>query len=130
MTRVKFGGASVWKTYGLCGSWSDDMRKQHILIEGVSGAEVCHRRKAVTMGLSDHPDSSRILEALGRCLPLEPEFSGRVFRSSDAVYSDDANVVSGEGSFRYGGRWTPKGAFACVYTSLDPSTVRQEFVES
>lgn len=48
-----------------------------------------------------------------------------VYRSAGPEYANTADLVSGEGSRRYGGRWNPAGV-AAVYGSLTPQTAMEE----
>jgi len=47
-----------------------------------------------------------------------------VYRMSRVKYASD---LSGEGNFKYGSRWVPKGYYA-VYTSDHPSTAILEMM--
>ncbi len=61
-----------------------------------------------------------------RCKAAAVAWRGTVFRSTTPEYSRSADITSGEGSRRHGGRWNPPGHFAAVYASLDPETAMEE----
>ncbi len=53
------------------------------------------------------------------------EFTQTVYRSTTPKYATEADLLSGAGSKRYGGRWNPAG-IAVVYNSLTPETAMSE----
>jgi RES domain-containing protein len=57
-------------------------------------------------------------------LPSVP-FTGVVYRSSTPKYATESDLITGEGSRRFGGRWNPLG-IAMIYTSLTPETAMAE----
>lgn len=52
-------------------------------------------------------------------------FTGTVYRSSTPKYATETDLLTGEGSKRFGGRWNPVGV-AVVYASLTPETAMAE----
>jgi RES domain-containing protein len=48
------------------------------------------------------------------------------FRALQTEYANRRDLLSGEGTRRYGGRWTPPGSFATVHASLDAPTALAE----
>jgi RES domain-containing protein len=52
-------------------------------------------------------------------------FEGVVYRSSTPKYATEADLLTGEGSRRFGGRWNPVG-IAAVYACLTPETAMAE----
>lgn len=62
---------------------------------------------------------------LTRLLPSATEFLGVGYRSGTPKYATEADLLTGEGSRREGGRWNPVG-IAGVYASLTPETAMAE----
>ncbi len=56
-------------------------------------------------------------------------FAGTIFRSVSVRHSRLSDISSGEGSFRFGGRWNPPGIRA-NYGSLTPETAMAETLAS
>jgi len=52
-------------------------------------------------------------------------FLSTVYRSSTPKYANQSDLLTGEGSRRFGGRWNPVGISA-VYASLSPETAMAE----
>jgi len=63
----------------------------------------------------------RIEKLTGKATPL----SGEMYRSAAPKYATTADLVTGEGSRRFGGRWNPPGVSA-VYGSFTPQTALEE----
>ncbi|HEY3963758.1 MAG TPA: RES domain-containing protein [Planctomycetaceae bacterium] len=53
------------------------------------------------------------------------EFVESAYRSSIPKYAKEAELLTGEGSRRHGGRWNPIG-IAVVYAALTPETAMAE----
>jgi RES domain-containing protein len=62
---------------------------------------------------------------LARLLTAAVHFRDVVYRSTTPQYATEADMLTGEGSRRAGGRWNPKG-IAVVYASLTPETAMAE----
>lgn len=73
-----------------------------------------------------HPEYDRVARAVLRCLPLAGPWSGDVFRFAAPRWSTAAQLLTGEGAFRHGGRWCPIGVLRVVDASLDPETALAE----
>jgi RES domain-containing protein len=69
------------------------------------------------------PTFEQIMSRLGRLSAVA--FSGLVYRSSTPMYATESDLLTGEGSRRFGGRWNPIG-IAVVYASLTPETAMAE----
>src|SRR5205807_906279 len=67
--------------------------------------------------LAPHPRSGQLADAIRRCESMT--WSGKFIRCAGTRYANQDDLVTGEGSLRYGGRYSPKGAFCAVYGSLD-----------
>lgn len=70
--------------------------------------------------------SVHLRAALDRCLKLAAPWEGIVYRSVTPKYARSADLLSGLGSRRVGGRWNPPGTMNAVYASLDPETAMRE----
>jgi len=71
------------------------------------------------------PTFNQLKNRMTRLLPLAAAFAETVYRSSTPKYANDADLLTGEGSKRIGGRWNPIGV-AAVYASLTPETAMAE----
>jgi len=72
-----------------------------------------------------HDDFPRLATSMGRLLREARPWEGRVFRSVSARHAKSADLVSGAGSRRFGGRWNPPG-YATVYGCLTPEVAMAE----
>ena len=68
---------------------------------------------ALKQGLEEHPDLFR-------------PWKGTIYRVATLKYSDPREIVSGEGSYRYGGRWNAIESFPAVYGSTDDVVALKE----
>lgn len=71
------------------------------------------------------PTFDQLKDRLTRLVPLAAAFAETVYRSSTPKYANEADLLTGEGSSRNGGRWNPVG-IAVVYSSLTPETAMAE----
>jgi RES domain-containing protein len=69
-----------------------------------------------------HPDADRIARGLSRCLPLASAWHGAVFRCSGIEYANSADVATGEGGRKAGGRFNPPESFPALYNAVEPET--------
>ena len=53
-------------------------------------------------------------------------WNGIVYRAVGTEYANKRDLLSGEGTKRFGGRWTPPGSFATAHASLDVKTAVAE----
>jgi RES domain-containing protein len=70
-------------------------------------------------------DLASLIRKLERLIPEASDFSGKTFRSATPHYATEKDLLTGEGSRRFGGRWNPPG-LAAVYASLTPETAMAE----
>ncbi len=73
-----------------------------------------------------HSEYQRLLGRTCACRDLGQRWSGYVYRCPKLKYTGKANLLSGNGSLRYGGRWNAAGFFPAVYVSLTPQTALEE----
>lgn len=71
------------------------------------------------------PTLAQLQTRLGRFVALAASFEGVVYRSSTPQYATETDLLTGEGSRRFGGRWNPVG-IAMVYASFTPETAMAE----
>src|SRR6266540_1018394 len=73
-----------------------------------------------------HSPKKELQRRMQRLAGSSTAWSGTFFRSCAVRYAVKGKLLSGLGSKRIGGRWTPRGAFAAVYGSLSPETALAE----
>lgn len=78
------------------------------------------------MATPAHPKFDAIYRELEKLSEHGKSFSDICYRCVEPQYSSE--VVCGIGSRLHGGRWNPKGSFACVYLSDSPEAALQEFL--
>ncbi|MFN2385632.1 MAG: RES family NAD+ phosphorylase [Thermoanaerobaculia bacterium] len=76
--------------------------------------------------LKPHSDSDRLRNAAGAARQSAAGWSGAVYRSATPRYAGSADLLSGFGARKHGGRWNPPGAFSAVYGSSSPETAVAE----
>lgn len=76
--------------------------------------------------LKPHSDSARLRDAAVAARPRAAGWSGTVYRSATPRYAGSADLLSGFGARKHGGRWNPPGAFPAVYGSSSPETAVAE----
>lgn len=64
-------------------------------------------------------------DRLERIKPYAAAYSGTLYRSSAPKYANSRDLLTGEGSRRFGGRWNPAG-IAAFYGSLSPEAAMAE----
>ncbi len=75
-----------------------------------------------------HPDTDRLTQAIRRMSELDATWAGNAFRVTSVARANGADLLSGEGSRIWGGRWNPPGSFLTVYLSLEHSTAMEEYL--
>jgi RES domain-containing protein len=78
------------------------------------------------MDVQSHPSFELLLRGAQRCLSLAAPWTGTLYRSTGLKYGNGRDLLSGQGSKRYGGRWNSPGSFPTVYGSLSPETAMAE----
>lgn len=63
---------------------------------------------------------------LGKISPKPAPWSGVTFRSVELEHALPEQILSGEGSLKYGGRWNAPGTFPVIYSSTRPGTAVEE----
>jgi RES domain-containing protein len=75
-----------------------------------------------------HPESDRLLASIRVCSSLVTEWVGVAYRVVAVGRANEEDLLSGEGSRIWGGRWNPAGVFRVVYLSLDRTTAMDEYL--
>lgn len=72
----------------------------------------------------------RAFDELRKRMADRPEllrpWRGIAYRATTLAYADPADILRGEGSYRYGGRWNAIGSFRAVYGSVEDSVAVTE----
>ena len=71
------------------------------------------------------PTDDQLRVRLARLGGSAAPFVGVAYRSGVPEFATEADLLTGEGSRRFGGRWNPRG-IAAVYASLTPETALAE----
>jgi RES domain-containing protein len=69
-----------------------------------------------------HPESDRLRKAIRQVSSLDSSWVGAAYRVASVARSNEADLLSGEGSRIWGARWNPPGSFRTVYLSLEHLT--------
>lgn len=80
----------------------------------------------MTRSVSDHPDFDQLLRRVSAFVPRADLLCQVVFRCNEPVYATKEDLLTGEGSRRYGGRWNPPLSFATVYAAFTDVTALAE----
>jgi RES domain-containing protein len=75
--------------------------------------------------LKFHRQNAALERAIERVLDAVKPWSGEGFRFTDIEFAHPEDLMSGEGSKKFGGRWNPPG-LAALYYSMDPQTALLE----
>ncbi len=70
-------------------------------------------------------DFASLIGKLRRLSSRASGFKWKVFRSTTPRYATEMDLLTGEGSRKFGGRWNPPG-LAAIYASLTPETAMAE----
>ena len=63
--------------------------------------------------MGQHADYDRLRDAIGKLDTAS--FRGTLYRVSDPTYANTRDLLTGEGSRKYGGRWNAPGSLSVVY---------------
>src|SRR5436190_1308461 len=75
-----------------------------------------------------HPESDRLAETPRRLSSAGRNWVGTAYRVASVLRSNQEDLISGEGSRIWGGRWNPAGSFPTTYLSLDHDTAMAEYL--
>jgi len=77
-------------------------------------------------GISDHPDFDQLLHRIATLGAHVNSLREVVFRCSEPTYATKDDLLRGDGSRKYGGRWNPPSSFATVYAAFSDATALAE----
>lgn len=78
------------------------------------------------MNVRPNPRYAEFVFRLGKISPKPAPWTGVTFRSVELEHASAEQILSGEGSFRYGGRWNAPETFPVIYSSTRPGTAVEE----
>jgi RES domain-containing protein len=76
--------------------------------------------------VSAHPDFEQLLRRIAALMVNAVSLKQTVFRCSDPAFATEKDLLTGEGSRQFGGRWNPPSSFATVYAALSDETALAE----
>ena len=78
--------------------------------------------------MSVHPNAryAEFVYRLGKFSPKSVPWRGVTFRSIELEHASPEQIVSGEGSLKFGGRWNAPESFPVIYSSTRPGTAIEE----
>lgn len=78
------------------------------------------------MKVRPNPRYAEFAYRLAQFSPTAAPWKGTTFRSVELEHASAEQILSGEGSFRHGGRWNAPETFSVVYSSTRPGTAVEE----
>ncbi len=78
------------------------------------------------MNVRPNPRYPEFAYRLGKISPNLPPWRGVTFRSVELAHASPEQSLSGEGSFKFGGRWNAPESFPVIYSSTRPGTAADE----
>ena len=78
------------------------------------------------MKVPPNPRYSEFVYRLGKMSPKPARWTGVTFRSVELEHAAPEQILSGEGSLKFGGRWNAPGSFPVIYSSTRPGTAVEE----
>lgn len=78
------------------------------------------------MKVRPNPRYSEFVYRLGKISPKPAPWKGVTFRSVELEHASPEQILSGEGSLKFGGRWNASGSFPAIYSSTRPGTATEE----
>ena len=78
------------------------------------------------MKIRPNPRYSEFVYRLGKMAPKPVPWTSVTFRSVELEHAAPDQILSGEGSLKFGGRWNAPGSFPVIYSSTRPGTAVEE----
>jgi RES domain-containing protein len=78
------------------------------------------------MNVRPNPRYAEFVHRIGRISPKPAPWKGVTFRSVELEHAAPKHILSGEGSFKFGGRWNAPESFPVIYSSTQPGTAIEE----
>src|SRR5262245_58908035 len=76
--------------------------------------------------MTPYRNAQKLHERLSSAAAKAVAWKDTTYRAVGTEYANSRDLLSGEGTRRFGGRWTPPGSFATVHASLDVKTAIAE----
>ena len=77
-------------------------------------------------GISAHPRFDQLFHRIMACATHVVAVQSVVFRCTEPTYATESDLLTGEGSRKFGGRWNPALSFATVYSAFSDLTALAE----
>jgi len=78
------------------------------------------------MNVRPNPRYAEFAYRLGKISPKPSGWKGITFRAVELEHASPEQILSGEGSLKYGGRWNAPETFPVIYSSTRPGTAAEE----
>lgn len=78
------------------------------------------------MNVRPNPRYAEFLSRIRKMTPKPAPWAGVTFRSVELEHASPEQILSGEGSLKFGGHWNPPDAFPVIYSSTRPGTAVEE----
>ena len=78
------------------------------------------------MNVRANPRYAEFVYRLRRLAPRPDPWKGVTFRSVELEHALPEQILSGEGSYKHGGRWNAPESFPVIYSSTRPGTAAEE----
>ena len=78
------------------------------------------------MNVRPNPRYAEFVFRLRKIAPKPATWTGVTFRSVELEHASPEQIMSGEGSLKFGGRWNAPESFPVIYSSLRPGTAVEE----
>ncbi len=78
------------------------------------------------MNVRPNPRYAEFISRIRKMSPTPAPWTGVTFRSVELEHASPEQILSGEGSLKFGGRWNAPGSFAAIYSSTRPGTAIEE----
>jgi RES domain-containing protein len=95
-------------------------------LESISRLSANRNEVSGLVNPTPHARTAAFAAAIGRCQPVA--FVGKLLRVTGMDYANRHDILSGDGSLQYGGRYNPKGGFRAIYASLEFDTATAELL--
>jgi RES domain-containing protein len=91
-----------------------------------AGAALHTNETPVRMNVRPNPRYAEFVYRIGKISPNPAPWKGVTFRSVELEHAAPKHILSGEGSYKFGGRWNAPETFPVIYSSTRPGTAIEE----
>ncbi|PZR77373.1 MAG: hypothetical protein DLM52_04660 [Chthoniobacterales bacterium] len=84
------------------------------------------RKIAFSMKVRPNPRYAEFVFRIRNLTPKPAAWTGITFRSVELEHASPEQIMSGEGSRKFGGRWNAPDSFPVIYSSMRPGTAVEE----